>query len=114
MEKSGKLLGKRMKAQRELLRFTQAEIAEKADLPFPSYRDIEYGKIENPGISSVAAIAKALNVSIDYLYYGDTKETKRPQLQILIDRLSDVDINSLIRIAEGLLGLDQSKNRSSG
>jgi len=114
MEKSGKLLSQRIKALRERLKLTQDELAEKAKIPFPSYRGIEYGKTLEPGISSVAGIARALNVSIDYLYYGETKDSKRADLHVLIDRLTDSQVETITGIIEGLILRNQSKNRGIG
>lgn len=104
----------RIRDLRKSAKMTQDEISEKSGVALRTYQDIEYGNTENPGIHLIAPIAKTLNVSIDYLVYGETKDTKKAQLHVLIDRLSDKDVTLLLELAEDRIRRNQTKNSSTG
>lgn len=63
----GKTLGDRVKFARNQRGLTQQELAEKADLPFPTYQSIEYATTRKPNYEIVAAVARALEVSFERL-----------------------------------------------
>lgn len=63
--------GQRIKSARKKANMTQAELAQKLDIPFQSVSQWERG-IRSPKIETLAKIANALNVSLsDLLWEGD-------------------------------------------
>ena len=64
-------VGQRVKRARESRRLTQLELATLAELGIDSLRAIEQGRTPNPGIRSIVAIARALEMTIDGLVLGD-------------------------------------------
>lgn len=61
-----KFFGLRVKETRKSLKLTQEELAEKADIGVVYLGEIERG-LKSPSITVFAKIAKALDVSADYL-----------------------------------------------
>ena len=43
------------------------ELANKSDLPYDTVKNLYYGRIENPRIETLIAIAEAFKISLDYL-----------------------------------------------
>ena len=75
MEKRGPLLlafGRCVRRHRETLGFSQEKLAEKADLDRTYISDIERGG-RNPSIRSIAAIARALGLTVAELTEGMAK-----------------------------------------
>lgn len=60
-------LGKKIKKLRLELKFSQDELARKADVPYTTLTKIETGVIKKPSVFVMAKIAKTLNVSIEQL-----------------------------------------------
>jgi transcriptional regulator with XRE-family HTH domain len=50
-----------------------AKLAEKAEIPLETVRNIYYGRVKDPKVSTVLALAKALDVSVNYLFGGITE-----------------------------------------
>lgn len=46
---------------------TFAQLSEQADIPLETVRNLYYGKVKDPKLSTVMAISKALNVSVNFL-----------------------------------------------
>lgn len=63
-------LGDRVRAAREAAGLTQLELAERLGWTKQALYAIESGQIRDPGVSRVAAIARALGVSVDELAEG--------------------------------------------
>jgi transcriptional regulator with XRE-family HTH domain len=63
---------------REEAGLTQTQMADKAGVPFRSYQNWEAGSRE-PGIAALAALAKALGVSVDQLISESEADPKKPQ-----------------------------------
>lgn len=61
----GNKLGKKIKALRLKLNFSQDEFARKADIPYTTLTKIETGVIKKPSVFVMAKLAKALGVSIE-------------------------------------------------
>ena len=55
---------------------SQSQIATDADVPLDTLRGIEQGRVADPGLFTVAAIASELNLSLDDLA-GTRKRTGR-------------------------------------
>ena len=85
-----KLLGNRIKQERQSRGLTQEQLAEKADISLNFMSLIENGK--NMSVQTLVNIANALGVSVDYLL-SDIVGIKNDQIieQILfsLDKLSD-------------------------
>lgn len=62
---------KSIKELRHENNLTQHELAEKAGIPRATIAMIETGDNTNPTLSTLVAIAKALNIDIDGLVYRD-------------------------------------------
>jgi transcriptional regulator with XRE-family HTH domain len=61
-------LGKKVKTTREKQGFSQAKVAEKADVDLRHYQDFEAGKVVS--LRLLWAVANALNVSVSKLTKG--------------------------------------------
>lgn len=62
--------GDRIRAKRQLLGFTQDEMAEKIDHASKYYADIERGNC-GMSIETLMALSKTLGMSLDYIILGD-------------------------------------------
>lgn len=60
-------LGRAIQSVRAGMRRSQSEVANEAEVPLDTLRRIEQGRIANPGVFTVAAIAAALGVSLGRL-----------------------------------------------
>ncbi|MCE7936417.1 helix-turn-helix domain-containing protein [Candidatus Saccharibacteria bacterium CPR2] len=60
-------LGKRIQEARKEAGFTQDDLSDRAGLAYSTLAKIERGAIKNPTFGTIAAIAQALNMSIDAL-----------------------------------------------
>lgn len=67
--------GDRLRLKRTLLGFTQDEVAEKIDRAAKYYADIERGNC-GMSVETLMALAKALDMSLDYIVYGVTVSEK--------------------------------------
>lgn len=63
--------GDRIRLKRNLLGFTQDEMAEKIDRAAKYYADIERGSC-GMSIETLMALSSALDMSLDYIIYGKT------------------------------------------
>ncbi len=90
------LLGLRLKHLRTQRRLTQEELAERIGISSKYLSSIERGK-ENPGLSTIARIAEALQIEpremFDFVHEGKS----RAELHDIIQKLmNDVDDDKLI------------------
>ena len=67
--------GERIRLKRNLLGFTQDELSEKIDRASKYYADIERGNC-GMSIETLMSISEILNLSLDYVIYGDTKSSR--------------------------------------
>lgn len=65
-----KRFGKKIRKERLLNEFTQAELAEKSDISYNFLGQIERGE-RVPSLDTTLNIAKNLNVTVNDLLYGD-------------------------------------------
>ena len=61
-------IGERVKNKRIELNISQSSLAELVGMKQQSISDLEAGSIEKP--RNIVEIAKALNCSVEWLYYG--------------------------------------------
>ena len=70
-------LAKRIKEIKEQNGLTNQELAERANLPVSNVSKLLAGITRYPTIDTVAKIATALNISIDYLVFGNDTPSNR-------------------------------------
>ncbi len=87
-----KLMANRIKERRLELSFTQEEIAEIIELSYSSYTKIE-NAFQTPSLDTIIAISKTLNISLDYLIFGNIEN--KPSSSSNIDV-----INSILQLAD--------------
>ena len=63
-------LGQRIRKIRFGKEMTIKELAAKAGVSEQALNGLERGRVDNPGFNTVAGIADALEVSLDFLYRG--------------------------------------------
>ncbi len=66
-------MGKRIKEYRLLLGLTREEVAEQLDITPRFYYDLELG-LKGMSISTLCKICSTLNISSDYILFGDSSE----------------------------------------
>jgi len=64
-------MGYKIKERREELRMTQEELAEKAGISRQTISSLENNKYDNVLAGTLAAIAVALDTTIDKIFYPD-------------------------------------------
>ena len=69
-------LGERVKYFRQLSKFTQAQLAEKADLSVNYVSEIETG-MASPTLKTLLKLAQALNVEIEELFNFGKRQTSK-------------------------------------
>lgn len=80
-------IGKRIRSLRELRELTREEFVEKADISVQFLAEIETGK-KNMSTNSLYKVAKALNVSCDYIVFGTENKTNLTEINELLSSLS--------------------------
>ncbi|MCI8608440.1 MAG: helix-turn-helix transcriptional regulator [Firmicutes bacterium] len=101
-------LGERIQNVRKKKGFTQAQLSEAVDISQGYLSDIESGK-ELPGRDVLFKLCEALDVGLDYLYYGE-RSKRNPRLEKMLDWIEKQDeeiqdimigyVESVIKIIE--------------
>lgn len=91
-----KAVGKNIKKIRTERGYTQAFLAEKVELSEGHIIQIE-GGFKSPSIFSLARIAEALDVSSEYLLFGESRDITQENIEILLSSLSD---ENMVKIEE--------------
>lgn len=78
-----KSIGENLKKYRKLKGYTQSELAEKAGISVPFYANFERGA-KGLSLKNMSALATALDVSIDYLIFGDHKTKHIKNIEMLL------------------------------
>lgn len=103
-------LGERIRELREEKDMSLRELARKTGVTAPFLSDVELGK-RFPGAENLALIAKALDVTVEYLEQYDSRppieEMKKlaaqnPALGIAFRRIADLPQDEILKIAKGL------------
>lgn len=71
------LIGKRIRILRLERSLTQSDIEEATGISRSHLSKIESGKVANPGLDTLEKIAKALKVSISFLFHFDERTLKK-------------------------------------
>ncbi len=102
-------IGLRIKKCRKLLKMTQEELAEQIDVSTHYIYELEKG-LKTMSLSVLAEISIALNVSTDYLIFGnekklnsDSSQQYHDKLSLIIQNLSFEKREQLVNILEVLL-----------
>ncbi len=96
-----KIIGLRIQKRRTELKMTQAELAEHIDTNQKHLSRIE-GGYHRCTLDIIAAIAKALDVSIDYLI-ADYKDSSNPStVQVIIDEIKGMTPKQLEMLQENI------------
>ena len=88
----------RLKIARTKKGITQEKLSELLDYNSNYINKLEAG-IRPPSVDTLMGLSDFLNVSVDYLLYGDTN-FENEKLNALISKLTPDEIESLITIAE--------------
>ncbi len=82
-----KQMANRIKERRIELNFTQEEASELIELSYSSYTKIE-NAFQSPSLDTLISISKVLDISIDYLIFGNTEN--KPNSTSSVDVISTV------------------------
>lgn len=91
-------IGKRVRRRREELGFTREQLAEQCELSVRFFAEIESGR-KNMTTKSLFKVARALNLSADYILFGEEAEAEKTNLEKMLGELSKEDRD----IAEDIL-----------
>ena len=82
--------GERIREKRNLLGFTQDEMAEKIDRAAKYYADIERGSC-GMSIETLILLSSSLNVTMDYIIYGyEDTEPKTPEQLLEMEAVEEL------------------------
>ncbi len=94
-----KLMGARIRKQRELSGYTREQIAEKLDVSAKFCSDIELG-IKGMSLQTLTKLCNILDMSSDYILYGDTENPDTDTAISLVQKCPDeykTNLNTIIR-----------------
>ena len=69
-----KAVGERIKARKQALKMTVEDLYRKSGVPEDTINNIIYGRTTDPRIESLAKIAQALDISLDYIVLGKDQD----------------------------------------
>ena len=69
-----KAVGERIKARKQALKMTVEDLYRKSGVPEDTINNIIYGRTTDPRIESLAKIAQALDVSLDFIVFGKAQD----------------------------------------
>lgn len=87
-----KRLGENIRECRLQRKLTQLELADAAGFGEEHCKPVEYGN-KALSIYNLSAVAKTLNVSTDYLLNGGTKQSRCENINLLLDSLSNEQLD---------------------
>ena len=61
------ILSERLREVLDDMEMSFSQLAEKADIPLETVRNLYYGKVKDPKVSTILKLSKILNVSVNYL-----------------------------------------------
>lgn len=93
-------IGLRIREQRENSGYTREKLAEKAEMGCSSLAAIELGK-RTASVESLMKLCRALNVSADYLLFGDNVERASERIAAALRNLDPKQI----RYAEEIMDI---------
>lgn len=93
------LLGERLRSRRTSLGLTQESISNQIDISLRYYQMIERGE-RKVSLDTLIALSRILNVSIDYLLFGDVAHTLDNPISDLLSRLSPRQREDALKILQ--------------
>ena len=90
-------IGLKIRKTRENKGLTQAQLAEMIDMTDRTISRIEVGRVY-PEFNTIVAIAKALNVSLDYLLSDETSVSKDVYIHEITERVSNLELKMIKHI----------------
>ncbi len=97
-----KTIGQRILIRRKQLGYTQEQAAEKSHLSHQFFSCVENGR-KNLRAESIIKVAKALEVSTDYLLLGVINQADTDSISSLLNRLSGTELHCLEEIIKNYL-----------
>ena len=67
------ILSERLRSLMKEMDMSPSQLAEKAELPIETVRNLYYGKAKDPKVSTILSICNVLDVSVNYLFGGITE-----------------------------------------
>lgn len=95
-------IGRRIALRRNQLGLTQAEAAEMAGLTQQFFASVETGR-KNMRADSIVKVARALNVSTDYLLTGSVTDFERTHLTKMLEPLDEAQLYMVEEIIKNIL-----------
>ena len=89
-ESLGIEIGRRVRDRRESLGMTREHLAEKSELSVQFLAEIESGR-KNMTTKSLYKVARALNLSADYIVFGEQAGADRTRFEEMLAELSKED-----------------------
>ena len=104
-------LAERIKLRRKELNFTQEQFAEMIDITANSYTKIE-NAFQRPSLDTLIKISQNLNISLDYLVFGDkedkTDDIEKDKITSLLNRCNEDKLIHAVEILENLINIKKS------
>ena len=82
------LMGRRVQQARKAKRYTQAELAEIINMSSKNLSQLERG-MTGISIPTLISLCQALNISADYILFGESKERPNGTASVLLSKLSE-------------------------
>lgn len=82
------LMGKRIKQARKAKRYTQAQLAELIEMSSKNFSQIERGET-GISLSTLISLCKFLDISADYILFGNQGENKKSSIDLLMSELNE-------------------------
>lgn len=106
------MLSERLKELLVIHKMTKEELAERSGVPIETIRNIYYGKVTDPKVSTVMAIAKVFNISVNCLM-GECNHTPDERVLLQHYRACGHHGKSLIRISAKYEALTAKEEREA-
>ena len=93
-------LGKRIKNRRLELKLTQSDIKQKTGISTGNLSDIERGR-SAPSASALCELSDVLECSVDYILFGESRNTDKSKLSDIREQLTPVQelvLSSLLEL----------------
>ena len=83
-------IGRRIRKRREDLGLTREQLAEQCDLSLNFFAEIETGR-NNMSVKSLYKVATALNLSADFILFGEEHTANKTKIENMLSKLSQKD-----------------------
>lgn len=105
-----KLMGQRIRRQRELLGYTREQLAEKLEVSAKFCSDIELG-IKGVSIQTLARLSELLCLSTDYILFGSETDTssETEMMYMLVQKCPEKSRSELLTIVNAYVKAVTSK-----